>query len=348
MEITQTEDAIYIAQSKYAREILEKFGYSDAHKSGNPMETNVKYISATCDDAKDSTFDYRGAIGMLIYLATSTRPDLAYALGQLSRFVSCPTKVHVGAVKRVLRYLVGSVDQSIRFTRRMERPNEAVMLRGYCDSDWGGDPETRKCTGGFVFELAGGAVSWLSKRQPIIALSTAEAEYIAACEAAMEATTQYNILTEMFPTYQIKAAIGIDSQAIEHIIYPEAEHIINNFYERRNATMADMLLVILRGMPGSGKTRFARFMELYARSIGLSVRVCSANDFFEAPTAKRQAAESVAVSNAISSDDHVWLLHVLKIDEKRLESEREQIERLRLEEQRRSTESEALDRVNAG
>ncbi|KAJ0390596.1 hypothetical protein P43SY_010713 [Pythium insidiosum] len=72
MEITQTEDAIYIAQSKHARAILEKFGYSDAHKSGNPMETNVKYISATCDDAKDSTFDYRGAIGMLMYLATCT------------------------------------------------------------------------------------------------------------------------------------------------------------------------------------------------------------------------------------------------------------------------------------
>ncbi|KAJ0395197.1 hypothetical protein P43SY_008178 [Pythium insidiosum] len=78
----------------------------------------------------------------------------------------------------------------------------------------------------------------------------------------------------------LKATVTSRASAIERIIHPEAEHIINNFYERRNATMADML-VILRGMPGSGKTTLARFMKLYARSIGHSVRVCSADDFFE-------------------------------------------------------------------
>lgn len=82
---------------------------------------------------------------------------------------------------------------------------------GYCDSDWGSDPETRKSTIGFVFTFANGAIAWMSRRQPIIALSTAEAEYVAACEASMEAMAESHILTEIVPKFQVKPVIGIDT-----------------------------------------------------------------------------------------------------------------------------------------
>jgi hypothetical protein len=129
----------------------------------------------------DRSIDYRLAIGMLMYLATCTRPDLAYAVGQLSRFVAAPSKQHVGCLKRVLRYLAGTIDYGITYQRKTHEAQRKIVVHGYCDSDWASDSNDRKSTGGFIFCLAGGAISWSSKKQPIIALSTAEAEYVAAC-----------------------------------------------------------------------------------------------------------------------------------------------------------------------
>ena len=87
-----------------------------------------------------------------------------------------------------------------------------IIIEGYCVSDWDNDPEQRKSTTGYVFTLAEGAVAWMSRRQPIIALSTAEAEYVAACEASMEAMAEYNILQDILPPQcQIKLRIGKDN-----------------------------------------------------------------------------------------------------------------------------------------
>eukprot|EP00644_Phytophthora_capsici_P019067 jgi/Phyca11/133243/e_gw1.383.3.1 len=84
-----------------------------------------------------------------MYLATSTRPNLAFALSQLSRFVASPSSKHVGALKRVLRYLAGTVNYGITYDRQ-EIKSKAIVLEGHCDSDWANDPETRKSTTGFV------------------------------------------------------------------------------------------------------------------------------------------------------------------------------------------------------
>ncbi|KAJ0391337.1 hypothetical protein P43SY_011673 [Pythium insidiosum] len=206
VEVEQSNEKIAIHQGKYTRLILDKYGYADANKVGNPMETNTHLVAASSDEELEKNFDYRGALGMLMYLATSTRPDIAYAVGQLSRFAAAPTVKHVGTIKRVMRYLAGTVEQGIVYSRQ-QKTSDSIDLQGYCDSDWAGDAETRKSTTGFVFTLAGGAVSWMSRRQTIIALSTAEAEYVAACEAAMEATGEANILKE------INVKIGIDNQS---------------------------------------------------------------------------------------------------------------------------------------
>lgn len=213
VEIQQSEESVFIAQRKYANDILEKFGYVGANKCGNPMETNAHLTPATDEESVDVSFDYRGALGSLMYLATGTRPDLAYALGQLSRFVSKPTMKHVGALKRVLRYLIGTVDYGIMFKKNQSSLKNVIQLQGYCDSDWGADPETRKSTTGFVFTIGGGAISWMSKRQSITAQSTAEAEYVASCEESMEARAQSNILTEILPKQACVPVIGIDNSA---------------------------------------------------------------------------------------------------------------------------------------
>ncbi|KAE9261810.1 hypothetical protein PF008_g32756 [Phytophthora fragariae] len=109
IEVEQTSDTVTLRQGKYAREVLETFGYDNAHAVGNPMEANVRLVPLGNNEESDTSFEYRKAIGMLMYLATGTRPDLAYAVGQLNRFVSKPSNKHVDALKRVLRYLAGTV-----------------------------------------------------------------------------------------------------------------------------------------------------------------------------------------------------------------------------------------------
>uniref|UniRef100_H3G8H7 Reverse transcriptase Ty1/copia-type domain-containing protein n=1 Tax=Phytophthora ramorum TaxID=164328 RepID=H3G8H7_PHYRM len=212
VEVEQTTGRITIRQSKYTREILEKFGYKDAHAVGNPMEVNARLTPLHDDEVCDTSFAYREGIGMLMYLATCTRPDLAFALGQLSRFVAKPSTKHIGTLKRALRYLAGTQEYGITYVRQ-QPVDRTVVLEGFCDSDWANDPETRRSTTGFVFTLAGGAVSWMSRRQSIVALSTAEAEYVAACEATMEAAAESNILQEILPQRMVQLRIGIDNQA---------------------------------------------------------------------------------------------------------------------------------------
>ncbi|GMF18505.1 unnamed protein product [Phytophthora fragariaefolia] len=118
VEVEQTSESIKINQGKYAREFSEKFGYQNAHAVGNSMETNVRLAPLEEDEKSETCFQYREAIGMLMYLAISTRPDLAFTLGQLSRFVANPSAKHVGAVKTMLRYLVGTLDYGITYCRK--------------------------------------------------------------------------------------------------------------------------------------------------------------------------------------------------------------------------------------
>ncbi|POM78016.1 Copiatype Polyprotein [Phytophthora palmivora] len=192
-EVDQTENRIKIKQSKYAKEILTKVGYLNTHAVGNSMEVNAHLTPSDGENPENTEFPYREVVGMLLYLATTTRPDLAYVLGQLSRFVARPTCKHVGTVKRLLRCLAGTQDYGI--------------------TDWAIDLEARKGTTGFVFTLSNGAIAWMSRRQSIVALSTAEAEYGAACEATIEAIVGKNILYEILPHHTIILKIGIDSQA---------------------------------------------------------------------------------------------------------------------------------------
>ncbi|KAG4060058.1 hypothetical protein PC123_g5047 [Phytophthora cactorum] len=179
IEVEQAEEHITIRQSKYARGILETFGYDRAQ----PEETNARLAPLDEKEESDTEFPYRQAIGMLMYLAMGTRPDLAFVVGQLSRFVSKPSAKHVGTLKRVLRYLAGTVNYGIMYDRAKERPSSIVM-EGYCDSDWANDPYIRK-----------------------------KAEYVAVCEAATEAVAESNFLQELIPRMKVKPRIGIDNQA---------------------------------------------------------------------------------------------------------------------------------------
>ncbi|KAL0679065.1 hypothetical protein Bca4012_007046 [Brassica carinata] len=138
----------------------------------------------------DETF-YKQIIGSLMYI-TNTRPDLQFSVSLLSRFMSKPTQLHVQAAKRVLRYLRGTVDFGIWYKR-----GGSGEIQVYTDSDFAGDVESRKSTSGYVFLMDDAAVAWLSKKQPIVTLSTTEAEYVAASICACQAVWFKRVLEEL-------------------------------------------------------------------------------------------------------------------------------------------------------
>jgi len=164
-----------LSLGKYAAQVLEKFGMAKCNPIGSPLEVVLQLDKA---DESDDALPYREAVGNLMYLMVRTRPDLAFAIGKLSQFVSCYGKKHWAAIKRVLRYVKGSM---------VFNKNSSCVLQSYSDADWAGDHETRRSTTGFSFIFGGAAVSWGSKLQQMVALSTMEAEYMALNEARKEA-----------------------------------------------------------------------------------------------------------------------------------------------------------------
>jgi len=125
---------------------------------------------------------YQEAVGCRLYLVQGTRLDIAFAVGNVSRFNSNHGQAHWTAVKRIFRYLKGTINHSILFSR----PND-LELHGFGDADWGSDVDTHRSCTGYVFLMGTGSISWLSKRQPTIALSSTKAEYMAMAMATQEA-----------------------------------------------------------------------------------------------------------------------------------------------------------------
>ena len=143
-----------------------------------------------------------------MYLLVSTRPDISYAVSSLARFSSKPTKEHWTVLKRLLRYLKGTTKYGILYTTEGES-----KCIGFSDADWAGDTNDCKSTSGYVFMLSGGAVSWSSKKQKCIALSTAEAEYIALSSAAQESIWLRQLMTELGTPPEAPTMIFEDNQS---------------------------------------------------------------------------------------------------------------------------------------
>jgi hypothetical protein len=129
-------------------------------------------------------------VGSLLWLALQTRPDIAHAANMRSRKVSKPTDLDWQAAKRVFRYLKGTAEEGLLYggERKKGKEEEAVTVGpAFCDADWAGDEEDRKSTSGVLVKVNGCSVIWASRKQPCVALSTAEAEYVAAAAGAMAA-----------------------------------------------------------------------------------------------------------------------------------------------------------------
>eukprot|EP00253_Pinus_taeda_P033317 PITA_33317 len=152
IEVTQHPKSIFLSQKKYIGDLLNKFGMTECNPLTTPMEQNLKLTSIEGKEVEDET-NYRQLVGSLIYL-TTTRPDISFVVGILSRFMQKPCEGHWAATKRVLSYLKGTQDFGIKYTQV-----DDFSLIGYSDSDFDGDKKTGASTSGYAMSLGLGVVS---------------------------------------------------------------------------------------------------------------------------------------------------------------------------------------------
>lgn len=199
-----------ITQTTYIKALVTKFEMQNSKPISTPMEIKHGLSQQQCPSTqleRESmrSIPYLSAVGGIMYAMTSTRPDLAFAASVLSRFGSNPGPQHWRAAKRVLQYLNHTSDYSITYHGRpasnsssSTRQTIQASITGYCDSDWASNTDTRKSVAGYVFVLAGGAVSWSSKSQSTIALSTVEAEYMSYSMASRETMWWRQFLNQLY------------------------------------------------------------------------------------------------------------------------------------------------------
>jgi hypothetical protein len=200
---------IMIHQEGYNNMILERFGMQQSAPASIPIPQGVKL--AKIEDDEESSVDikrYQSKVGSLMYAMLCTRPDLAFAISQVSQFSSHPSEIHDSAVNRVFKYLRGTTNLAILFDG-----SDGLVLEGYTDANWGGGTD-RKSVGGYVFTLGGGTISWTSKKQPTVALSSTESEYMAITQAAKESIWIQRIIGELGFTGSVKDGniIYVDNQ----------------------------------------------------------------------------------------------------------------------------------------
>ena len=207
IEVHQDHSGITLRQTAYAKRIVELAKLTGCNPALSPMEERLKLSRESKTKEVDATM-YRRLVGSLRYLA-HTRPDLAFSVGYVSRFMQRPTTEHEQAVKRIIRYVAGTFDHGLHYPRSSGE-DEFV---GYSDSDHAGDIDTSKSTSGIMFFLGNCLVSWQSIKQQVVALSSCEAEYMAASTACTQALWLARLLGDLLGREARSVQLMVDNKS---------------------------------------------------------------------------------------------------------------------------------------
>ena len=201
---------LMIDQKAYLDSVLRRFGMADSKTVSTPMEAGKSFEKLKDDDDPVNLREYQAAFGCLMYASIGTRPDLSSSVGVLSRFMTKPGNEHWRGVKRVLRYIQRTLNYSLKF---QSTKTSVVNLNDFANPDWTGNVDTRKSTSGYLFQIGSSIVSWSSKRQTMVALSTTEAEYVALSYATQETIWLRKLLEIIGFKQPISTTINEDNQS---------------------------------------------------------------------------------------------------------------------------------------
>jgi hypothetical protein len=224
MEVARSKEGMVVSQRKYILDLLEETGMSGCKPVATPMECNLKLDKVTGEEAADKE-QYQRLVGKLIYLA-HTRPDISFAVGMVSQFMHSPCHSHYLAVIRILRYLKGTVGEGLLFKKSGKKSVEI-----FTDADWGGSKEKRSTTGYCTF-VWGNLVTWRSKKQSVVARSTAEAEaeFRAMAQGICEILWVKRVLEDLCFNPELPLKLYCDNKAAidianDHVQHDRTKHV---------------------------------------------------------------------------------------------------------------------------
>ena len=220
-----------LSQEQYIEKVLFKFKMNDAKPRTTALANHIKLSKGqspkTIEECKHmASVPYASTVGSLMYAIVCTRPDIAHAVGIVSKYMENPGKEHWEAVKWLLRYLRDTSNTSLCYD------NCKVVLQGFVDADLSGDVDSSKSTSGYIYTIDETTVSWISKLQKCVALSSTEAEYVAIAEAGKKMIWMTDYLEEL-SRKQCKKILYIDSQSAIHLVKNPVYHLRTKHIRRR-------------------------------------------------------------------------------------------------------------------
>lgn len=240
--------SFFLHQSSYAMKIIQRFHMEDANAVTIPADPHDELNTEAheIEQMKITQAPYREAIGSLMYLVNGTRPDLAFAVNRASRYMEKPYKIHWNAVKRIIKYLKGTIGFGLLFESCPD-----ARLKVFSDSDHAGDSSTRRSTTGYLISIGNSAIIWNSQLQKAVTISTAEAEYIAASESVRDIVWIKRLISEVCFGKQIKTTLHMDNQAAIQMIknpvfHKRTKHVdVRYHYIRERYEQKDFDLVYI-------------------------------------------------------------------------------------------------------
>ena len=206
IEVKKVKDGIVLSQEKCVSDVLKRAGMMNCKVSNMPLSTSVKLSKEEGEplSAEEST-NYRSVVGALQYL-TLTRPDISFPINKVCQFLHTPTLAHWTAVKRILRYLRGTMSTGLKVTR-----STSTLVSAFSDADWAGCPDDRRSTGGFAVFFGPNLISWSARKQATVSRSSTEAEYKALANATAELIWIQTLLNELRVSHSPVARLWCDN-----------------------------------------------------------------------------------------------------------------------------------------
>jgi histone deacetylase 1/2 len=274
IEVKKVSDGIILSQEKYAKELIARVNMTGCKPVDTPLSTSEKLslVDGELLSSDDST-RYRSIVGALQYI-TLTRPDISYSVNKVCQFLHAPTTIHWTSVKRILRYLQGTVSLGLRLSK-----SSSILVSAFSDADWAGCPDDRRSTGGFAVFFGSNLISWSARKQATVSRSSTEAEYKALANATAEVIWIQTLLKELGVPQPRAACLWCDNIGATYlcanpVFHARTKHIEVDYHFVRERVARKLLDI--RFIPsgdqladGFTKSLSTRQLEAFKRNLNL-------------------------------------------------------------------------------